>query len=92
MELAEVILRTDITHFHVDAEDFCKLVDFNHLCSDNWPIWIASKNGNPVGWYNEYDEIAGIIAIAHKRCELAAGKIIPPFSAARQPELVSRIT
>lgn len=49
------------THFGIDCEDFAEACQFDEMCGATWPVWIVYRNGQPIGWYDELNEVACVV-------------------------------
>lgn len=60
MQNAQFIQANPANRQAIDCEDFAEAVQFDELCQANWPIWVAFRNDQPVGWFNECEDVAFI--------------------------------
>lgn len=49
------------THFGIDPEDLAEIIEFDHVCPAQWPIYVMRKEGQPVAWWDESANVAAIV-------------------------------
>lgn len=58
MQQARHFIQQNAANRELDHEAFQAAVDFDVMDDREWPIWVCTKAGTPVAWFNEIENCA----------------------------------
>ena len=61
MQNIQFIRNNAATHFGIDAEDFQLIAQPDEVCQQCWPIWLAFREGQAIGWWDESADLGCVL-------------------------------